>query len=285
MDRIPGLRLIIARGALRKALRRAGWWILAITVVGVTARTIRDPQWLPRSWCVVRTQIGTAGSRWRAAKELEKYDPGAAAEWYIERVRSGEWVCSAPRTPRCCMVDPGDPADDHAVLALARTKHPIAVREITRLVREYPPLPYEFGPSFEYAMIRLEAAAIPPLTELLRDPDPRVRWTAAWIVGVAAEHFCSLTPLVVACLEDDDEYVRVHASCALVSIASRHRVPSDALIAGLGDSSATVRTNCLSALGRTQLSTAENEAVTALLDDPVAFVRIAARMTLARAAR
>jgi HEAT repeat protein len=93
-----------------------------------------------------------------------------------------------------------------------------------------------------------EPAAV-PLTELLRDPDPRVRLLGAqtlWTLGPRAK---AVVPQITEALKDESVPVRMNATMALEAIGFPAASATPALIALLRDPDWSVRQHAAQALG------------------------------------
>ncbi len=114
------------------------------------------------------------------------------------------------------------------------------------------------------------------LSELLADPDPEVRRTAAEALGKIG-HQSASTGLIAA-LEDRDPSVRAAAAFALGRM--NDGTSGTALVAHLADASETVRAASALALGEIRLSAAHEKQILRTLHHPNAAVRVAASRAL-----
>ena len=90
-----------------------------------------------------------------------------------------------------------------------------------------------------------DARAVGPLIAALRDPQPGVRFEAAWVLGKLRDP-AALGPLAAA-LKDSNAKVRAHAAYALGQLADKRAVAP--LIAALKDDNSFVATCAAQALG------------------------------------
>ena len=114
------------------------------------------------------------------------------------------------------------------------------------------------------------------LSELLADPDPEVRRTAAEALGKIGHQ--SATTGLIAALEDREPAVRAAAAVALGRINDGSS--GTALVAHLADASETVRAASALALGEIRLTAAHVKQILRLLHHPDAAVRVAASRAL-----
>lgn len=119
--------------------------------------------------------------------------------------------------------------------------------------------------------------AVRDLLELLHDPDPRVRWSAARGLGRLG-HASALSPLL-ACLEGPRALPVDAVADAIVQI---HNCPVAVLRQGLRSKSVSSRAVTVELLGRFQALAAIDEVVELLHHDPSAEVRARAARALGR---
>lgn len=99
-------------------------------------------------------------------------------------------------------------------------------------------------------LIRLGEPAVPGLTEMLKDPDPRVRGLAAstfWGMGGKAR---SAVPALAEALSDPDPSFRTQIAMALENMGPDAKDAVPALIQALSDPDRGVRQASVKALGR-----------------------------------
>ena len=99
-------------------------------------------------------------------------------------------------------------------------------------------------------LIRLGEPAVPGLTEMLKDPDPRVRGLAAstfWGMGGKAR---AAAPALGEALSDPDPSFRTQAAMALENMGPDAKDAVPALITALSDPDRGVRQASVKALGR-----------------------------------
>ena len=119
--------------------------------------------------------------------------------------------------------------------------------------------------------------AVRDLLELLHDPDPRVRWSAARGLGRLG-HPSALSPLL-ACLEGPRALTVDAVADAVIQI---HDCPVAVLRQGLRSKSVSSRAVTVELLGRFQALAAIDEVVELLHHDPSAEVRARAARALGR---
>lgn len=119
--------------------------------------------------------------------------------------------------------------------------------------------------------------AVRDLIELLHDPDPRVRWSAARGLGRLG-HPSALSPLL-ACLEGPRALGVDAVADAVIQI---HSCPVAVLRQGLRSKSVSSRAVAVELLGRFQALAALDEVVELLHHDPSAEVRARAARALGR---
>ena len=119
--------------------------------------------------------------------------------------------------------------------------------------------------------------AVRDLLELLHDPDPRVRWSAARGLGRLG-HPSALSPLL-ACLEGPRALTVDAVADAVIQI---HSCPAAVLRQGLRSKSVSSRAVSVELLGRFQALAAIDEVVELLHHDPSAEVRARAARALGR---
>jgi HEAT repeat protein len=123
--------------------------------------------------------------------------------------------------------------------------------------------------------------AIPALLELLKDPDPRIRWEAARTLGKIGADAAVAVPALVEAFKDPEAPVREHAAEALGDIGPPAKDGVPALIEALRDADMKVRRDAARSLGL--IGPAAKTALPALrqLDkDPEREVREAASKSL-----
>lgn len=91
------------------------------------------------------------------------------------------------------------------------------------------------------------APAIPHLTELVREADPGTRYMAAVALSRLGDEAESSVPVLLQALRDDDMYLRMATTGALISIGTP-AVPG--LVRALFDNKAAVRRAAAKALGK-----------------------------------
>ena len=114
------------------------------------------------------------------------------------------------------------------------------------------------------------------LSELLADPDPEVRRTAAEALGKVGHRAASSG--LNAALNDQDHRVRSAAALSLGSVGDG--VNGIALVEHLADSAEPVRAASALALGEMEVSTAREEQILEALQNPKSAVRVAASRAL-----
>ena len=119
--------------------------------------------------------------------------------------------------------------------------------------------------------------AVRDLIELLHDPEPRVRWSAARGLGRLG-HPSALSPLL-ACLEGPRALTVDAVADAVIQI---HNCPVAVLRQGLRSKSVSSRAVTVELLGRFQALAAIDEVVELLHHDPSAEVRARAARALGR---
>jgi HEAT repeat protein len=98
-------------------------------------------------------------------------------------------------------------------------------------------------------LIRLGEPAALPVSELLKDPDPKIRHLAALtLASMGAKARPAVAPLIAA-LDDSSDDVRIAAATALQPIGREAAAGVPALIRLLRDSNGTVRREAARALG------------------------------------
>ena len=114
------------------------------------------------------------------------------------------------------------------------------------------------------ALISIGEPVVPPLVELLGDPDPRLRRVAAntlWGMGPKAR---AAVPALATALEDDELQLRVMAAMALEGIGPDARPAVPALVRALQNRDTELRQRAAKALGA--IGSAAADAVPALSD-------------------
>lgn len=115
------------------------------------------------------------------------------------------------------------------------------------------------------------------LTELLADPDPEVRRTAAEALGKVGHQ--SAESALIAALDDRDPRVRAAAALALGRLVGS-KEGGATLVEHLSDSSEPVRASAAMALGEIDLSAAHEEQILRTLHHPDVSTRLAASRAL-----
>lgn len=114
------------------------------------------------------------------------------------------------------------------------------------------------------------------LSELLADPDPEVRRTAAEALGKIGHQ--SANSGLIAALADRDHRVRAAAALALGRVSDE--MSGTVLVEHLADSSEPVRAASALALGEINLSAAHEEQILTALHNPDVSTRVAASRAL-----
>ena len=94
------------------------------------------------------------------------------------------------------------------------------------------------------------APAVPQLTKILKDADPKLRWRAARALGAIGPDAGSAVAGLTAALEDEDPIVRGQSAYALGSIGEAAKPAAPNLVAAVGDENELVRRAALRALHR-----------------------------------
>lgn len=134
------------------------------------------------------------------------------------------------------------------VLAACRANN--AKPDITGLVAALQSGDAEKSGRANLELIRLGEPAVPGLTEMLKDPDPRVRGLAAstfWGMGGKAR---SAVPALAEALADPDASFRTQVAMALENMGPDAKDAVPALIKALADPDRGVRQASVKALGR-----------------------------------
>jgi len=124
------------------------------------------------------------------------------------------------------------------------------------------------------------AAALPPLIQVLRDPDRNLRRAAAESLGAIADP--QAVPTLLIALEDEHWSVRCAAATALGRIGSGKALP--ALAQRLQDEDATVRRAALAALGEIGDPRSAGQLILALSDPGLQATAVEALRRLGAAA-
>lgn len=110
------------------------------------------------------------------------------------------------------------------------------------------------------------APAVPHLTELVRDADPGTRYLAAMALSKIGDEAESAVSVLLVALRDDDMYLRMAITAALISIG---QPAVSGLVRALFDQKAAVRRASAKALGKIGAKEAINALKVAVKDsDP-----------------
>jgi HEAT repeat protein len=93
-------------------------------------------------------------------------------------------------------------------------------------------------------------AAVPRLKELLKDPQPDMRWSAAMTLGEIGPEAREAVPALVSALNDEHALVREHAAESLGLVGVADSAVLEGLIKALKDKEARVRRDAVRSLGQ-----------------------------------
>jgi HEAT repeat protein len=128
------------------------------------------------------------------------------------------------------------------------------------------------------ALAQIGPAAVPALTDALKDADAGVRYRAARALGLIGPEAKAALPALVEALQDKDDQVRAMAAHSLGEMGDEAQSAAAALVQALRDRAPEVRLQATSALA--QLGPVALPVLGKALDDPDRIVRLEAIQAL-----